>query len=183
MTRYVLLLIAGIGIITTMLPAQAAGASDSRVETLPAERQIELLMASWIGAVAEKKADDLIPLVDSQSESYYLRIKELALSGEAGELAALSEVDQLQVMFFRLMIEQEQLRRMTARQLLAFAVEKGFIGMELRHADLLGEIRVTGDTATGRLFKFGKSDRPDRYLQHFVKEQGVWQGEEGSTTQ
>ena len=139
------------------------------------EQEISAAMQQWITAVAEKQAVSFSNLVDSSSERYYLRLRDHAISTDAEDLLQLSEVDQLQVMFFRLMVDAQQLRDMNAQQLIAFAVEKGFIGMELRHADRLGEIRISGDTATGRLFKFGLTDRPDRYIQHFVKEQGVWQ--------
>ncbi|MEH6580502.1 MAG: hypothetical protein V7754_01105 [Halioglobus sp.] len=138
------------------------------------KQEIRAIMGEWIDAVAGKKTDDLTLLVDSESEAYYLRIKEMALNADAAELVDLAEVELLQLMFFRLMMDREQLQGLTAAQLLAFAVEKGFIGMELRRADSLEEIELDDNTAKGRLYKFGKEDRADRYQQYFVKEQGSW---------
>lgn len=162
------------GLLTVALVAQLAPGPVLGDTTPQAEQDIATAMASWTAAVVDKHGAELAPLVDSQSLAYYLRIKELALTGAPAEVASLAETDQLQVMFFRLMIEEPRLEKMTAPQLLAFAVDNGFIGMELRRSDTLGQIQLTGDRASGRLYKFGREDRPDRYRQYFVREQGIW---------
>ena len=54
------------------------------------------------------------------------------------------------------------------------AVERQWIGQDLRRSDALREVVVEGDTATGRLYKFGREDRPDRGRQYFIRENGEW---------
>lgn len=172
--RFWLSLSLTVGLLAVALVARSASGPVAGKEASQAEQEIAAAMASWVTAIAERRTEELASLVDSQGLAYYLRIKELALTGTPEELASLDETDQLQVMFFRLMVENGPLEQMTAAELLAFAVENGFIGMELRRSDTLGEIKVIGDRASGRLFKFGHQDRPDPYRQYFVKEYGVW---------
>ncbi len=173
--RFLLPWLAVMTLVATSSAAQSASVPESVTADSETKREITAAMQRWIVAVAEKRVEGLVDLVDSDSEAYYLHLRDLALAADAEELTRLSEVDQLQVMFFRLMVDAQQLRTMNAQHLIAFAVKKGFIGMELRRSDVLQEIQVNGDTATGRLLKFGRGDRPDRYLQHFVQEQGAWQ--------
>jgi len=66
---------------------------------------------------------------------------------------------------------------MGERELLHFALERGLVGMDLRASDELREIVVASDRAQGRLYKFGLDARPDRGLQHFVREEGAWRVE------
>jgi len=173
--RFLVPLVAVITFVATAPATQSSPVPDTSEAVVDTERKITTAMELWLAAVAEKQTGNLAKLVDAESEAYYLRLRNLALTADAEGLSRLSEVDQLQVMFFRLMVDAQQLRTMSAQQLLAFAVEKGFIGMELRLADQLVEIQVSGDTATGRLLKFGRADRPDPYLQYFVKAGGIWQ--------
>jgi type II secretory pathway component PulC len=86
----------------------------------------------------------------------------------------LDPIDQLQVMFLRLMLEPEVLQAMNGRELLAFALERGLIGGDLRRSDVLGEIVVGSNSAQGRLYKFGHANRLDRGLQYFALESGGW---------
>ena len=44
----------------------------------------------------------------------------------------------------------------------------------MRRTDELRDVNVQGDTSTGRLFKFGLDDRPDRGRQYFSYEDGRW---------
>ena len=160
---------------TLVAAAQSTALPDTPDTVANTKQEITTAMEQWIAAVAGKQTGTMANLVDSESEAYYLRLRDFALTAGAEDLSALSEVDQLQVMFFRLMTDEQHLRAMSAQQLIAFAVEKSFIGMELRRADQLDQIQLNGDRATGRLLKFGRTNRPDRYLQYFVKEQGTWQ--------
>jgi len=171
LTRYAFFLI-------TVVSAFAATAVQAepgqRADLDPEQSEVASAMTAWIDVVTQKRTENVSLVLDSQSSAYYLRIKELALTSGTEVLRKLKEVDQLQVMFFRLMLEPEQLKAMTVDQLIAYAVKNGFIGMELRNADVLDEIAISGNTASGRLLKFGRVERPDKYRQYFVKENGTW---------
>ncbi len=134
---------------------------------------IVALSTRWVAAVANH--DPAFPeLVSSRSEAHYRRLKHFALHADSETLRDLSPTDQLQALFFRLMIEPAALRGMTVPEILLFAVDRGMIGQDLRASDELREVVVTGDLAQGRLYKFGRDDRADRSLQYFERENGEW---------
>jgi len=131
------------------------------------------LSERWRAAVSNRDPA-LSELVSSDSENHYRKLKHLALYGEEDELRGLHPTDQLQALFFRTMLDSTELQAMSPREVIVFAVEAGMIGIDLRKTDELREVIVRGNTAQGRLYKFGREDRPDRGLQYFELEEGVW---------
>lgn len=134
---------------------------------------IEQLTTRWVGAVAGRD-DAMVEMLSASSRAYYPRMQQLALHGSVAELESLNVIDQLQVLLLRLLMDAEKLQAMDDRELLVFAAENGLIGMDLRASDTLGDIEINGYSGQGRLYKFGLTDRPDRNLQYFVKEEGSW---------
>lgn len=137
------------------------------------EPEIISLSSRWVTAVASR-SPSFVDLLSTSSASYYEEIRDVALQGGASELNALKPTDQLQALFLRLTIDPGKLRQMSGRELVTRAVAEGWIGQDLRRTDELREVSLQGDTATGRLYKFGQDDRPDRGRQHFVREGGEW---------
>ncbi len=138
-----------------------------------AQKEIGDLSERWRAAVSSRDPD-LSGLVSSASESHYRNLKHLALHGEAAALQDLHPTDQLQALFFRTMLDPMDLQAMSPREVIVFAVATGMIGSDLRKTDELREVVVTGKSARGRLYKFGRDDRPDRGLQYFEYEEGAW---------
>ena len=137
------------------------------------ESEIVSLSSRWVSAVAERDPG-LVDLLSSSAAEHYRQLRDLALHGDVSALAALHPTDQLQVLFLRLTIDAKRLREMSDREILLRAVDQHWIGQDLRRTDTLREVAVEGDTATGRLYKFGKVDRPDRGRQYFTREKGEW---------
>lgn len=138
-----------------------------------AQKEIGDLSERWRAAVSSRDPE-LAGLVSSASEDHYRNLKHLALHGEAAALQDLHPTDQLQALFFRTMLDPMDLQAMSPREVIVFAVETGMIGSDLRKTDELREVVVTGESARGRLYKFGRDDRPDRGLQYFEHEDGAW---------
>ena len=137
------------------------------------EEAVVGLSDRWRAAVSNRDPA-LSELVSSASEGHYRKLKQLALHGEADALEGLHPVDQLQVLFFRTMLDPVELQGMSPGEVIVFAVKAGMIGVDLRKNDELREVVVTGKTAQGRLYKFGRDDRADRGLQYFECEEGIW---------
>jgi len=134
---------------------------------------IRQLAARWIAAATAHDGAG-IALLCASSSAYFPYLQQLALHADAATLQQLEPTLQLQVMFLRLMSPAAQLQAMGASQLLAFALQRGLIGQDLRASDRLGELTVAEQSAQGRLYKFGRADWPDRGLQYFGWEQGNW---------
>ncbi|MDG2304311.1 MAG: PDZ domain-containing protein [Candidatus Binatia bacterium] len=140
---------------------------------VPAASAVVNLSSSWVARVSEK-SPGLTALVSANAASYYEHLRDLALRGSTSAVDDLHPVDQLQVMFLRLTVPADRLAEMSGNEILLLAVVEGWIGQDLRRSDELREVAVKGDTATGRLFKFGLDDRPDRGRQYFSYEDGFW---------
>ncbi len=137
------------------------------------EAAINQLATHWAAAAAAHDGSSLA-LLSAPSRKYYPSLQQLALHADAATLQGLEPIEQLQVLFLRLMLEPQALQAMSEQQLLAFALERGLIGQDLRASDALREIAITGNSAQGRLYKFGRDDWPDRSLQYFVREEDGW---------
>ena len=137
------------------------------------QEKIVDLSERWRVAVSNRDPF-LSELVSSASKNHYGKLKQLALYGEADALQELHPTDQLQALLFRTMLDPTELKTMSPLEVIAFAVETGMIGVDLRKNDELREVIVIGNSAQGRLYKFGRDDRPDRGLQYFENEEGVW---------
>jgi hypothetical protein len=135
--------------------------------------EIAVLSSRWVSAVADRDPG-FVDLLTTSSVKYYEHLRDVALHGGVSELNALGPTDQLQVLFLRLTVEAKQLQEMSGREILVRAVDQHWIGQDLRRTDELREVVVQGDAATGRLYKFGRDDRPDRGRQYFVRENGKW---------
>lgn len=131
------------------------------------------LATRWARAVTSE-TPEVETLVSEGSAAYYAGLADAALHASAARLDTLHPVDQLQVLFLRASLDVSELRTRSGRQILRHAIEQGWIGQDLRVSDDLREVVVDGDRARGRLYKFGRDDRPDRGLQYFVREQDRW---------
>jgi len=137
------------------------------------ESELVALSSRWVAAVADRDPG-FVDLLSARAAEHYQHLRDVALHGEVPVLDALEPTDQLQVLFLRLAIDINQLHEMSGREILARAIDEQWIGQDLRRTDELREVVVEGDTATGRLYKFGREDRPDRGLQYFSRENGEW---------
>ncbi len=137
---------------------------------------VEEISSRWVAAVAEE-SPELIALVSVNADPYYSNLRDLALHGPMVAIEALHPVDQLQVMFLRLTVPSHRLAKMSGEEILLHAIREGWIGKDLRRTDELREVQIKGDTASGRLFKFGLDDRPDRSRQYFSYQDGFWKVE------
>ncbi len=156
--------------VALMLVGASHASSGAQVDE---QEKIIDLSERWRAAVSNRDPA-LSELVSSDSENHYRKLKHLALYGEEDELRDLHPTDQLQALFFRTMLDSTELQAMSPREVIVFAVEAGMIGIDLRKTDELREVIVMGNTAQGRLYKFGRDDRADRGLQYFEYEEGVW---------
>ena len=137
------------------------------------ESELVALSSRWVSAVANRDPG-FFDLLASSAAEHYQHLRDVALHGEVPVLDALEPTDQLQVLFLRLAIDANQLHEMSGREILVRAIDEQWIGQDLRRTDELREVAVEGDTATGRLYKFGRDDRRDRGRQYFRRENGEW---------
>lgn len=164
------MLIRALGAVSLLVTAGSAAYAESDESTTSA---VVALSSRWVTSVSEE-SPELTELLTADAAPYYENLRDLALRGPMTALDTLHPVDQLQVMFLRLTVPSDRLSIMSGDEILLHAVQEGWIGQDLRRSDELREVAVKGNTATGRLFKFGLDDRPDRGRQYFSYEDGLW---------
>jgi len=169
-SRYAAATLAGVVALVGILSVFAA---TDRPRRGGVESEIVSLSSRWGSAVAARDPG-FVDLLSSSALEHYRRLRDLALHGDVSALDALPPTDQLQVLFLRLTIDANPLREMSDREILLRAVEQQWIGQDLRRTDELREVVVEGNTASGRLYKFGLEGRPDRGRQYFTREDGEW---------
>lgn len=137
---------------------------------------VEQLAARWVEAVATRDPA-FVDLLSPSSQQYLEQMRHFALHADADGLQHLDPLDQVQALLLRLTFDSQELERMSRKELHLAALGRGFFGNDLRATDVLREIRIDGDSAAGRLYKFGLADRPDSGLQYFTHEGGEWRVE------
>lgn len=150
--RYLLiaLLVAG------PLLARASDAGDS----------IRSVFSAYRTAIMEGKGEEAADLLSRSTLDYFDKMRTLALHGDAATVQALALVDQMQVMLFRLRVPVETLETLSAKGLVAYAVEQGWIGktsvakvtpgkVQSQGDDAMLHVRVNGKDA-GPAFRFGR---------------------------
>jgi hypothetical protein len=138
--------------------------------------EVARVAAQWV-QTASAGDPACFDLLSRSGRAYYPHMRRLALEAGAKELQALHPVDQLQVLFLRGMLPPAELEAISERALLLFALEQGFLGVNLRPGDVLRDVEIESTRARGRLYKFGERARPEPGLQYFVREEGHWRVE------
>lgn len=140
----------------------AAAPKDDVAETFEAYRSA--LLASDGAAAAE--------VVTQGSRDHYRSYADMALTLDRAGLKRLHIADRLTVMLLRHSIERERLTQMSGGEIIAYAVQEGWISKEGAAGIRLGNYQVAGDFATGTLLRADGSETP--YKVEFLMEEETW---------
>ena len=124
----------------------------------------------YIQAVLEKDGGRAATLVDQNTISYYGRMLERALHGDADTVRNISTLDKIIVLTIRHGVSLDLAQQMTAETLFAHAVNEGWIGEQSVVNSELGEIVVRESSATGVHIAAGV-ETPLKYT--FIERMGV----------
>ncbi len=103
---------------------------------------------AYRSAILEGRGDEAAGLLSRSTYDYYDGARRLALTGDEQAVKARILVDQMQVLLLRLRAPLDVLDSSTPPQLIAYAVEQGWIGKESVESIQAGQVRVQGDAAT-----------------------------------
>ncbi len=99
-------------------------------------------------------------LLSTSTHQYYGEMQQLALHGDAPTVQALSLVDQMQVLLFRLRVPAEQLDELSPKGLVAHSVDEGWIGKDSVLTLAPGKVQSEGDVAVLHVFVNGQDAGP-----------------------
>ena len=98
-------------------------------------------------AILEGKGEDAADLLCQSTLDYFDRMRILALDGDAAAVQATALVDQMQTMLFRLRVPAKTLETLSAKGLIAYSVEQGWIGKKSVQKVTPGKVQTEKDGA------------------------------------
>jgi len=134
--------------------------------------EVEQSFLAYKTAILESDGEAAADLVTEHSHAYYRKLADQALNLDRAELHEIHLSDRLNALLLRHSLEPEELQRMSGSDVIAFAVDRGWIGKEGAEQLRLGDYAIDGDHASGTIL------RPDgeatAFMMEFEKEDGRW---------
>ncbi len=145
-----------------VLPLPAA-ATPQAVERAFQDYKVAVLNGDGVAAAA---------LVTQQTYDYYGQIADHALPLDQGGLNKLHVMDRMAVLQLRYQMSRAQLESMSGAEIVAYAVDQGWIGKDGVSRLQVGPFTVNGDTASAAAL--GGDGQETSLRLHFVKEGDRW---------
>jgi hypothetical protein len=108
-------------------------------------------------AILEQDGERAAGLVTRNTLAYYGDMGDLAIDAGPEVVLGRRLVDRLTIATYRILLDVQSIRQMSARELFVFAVDEGLIGSRSDIAALeVGDITVSGDTAAANAVREGQ---------------------------
>jgi hypothetical protein len=146
----------------------------------PETEAVQTVFAGYRSKILAGEGDAAAALLSQNTVDYYDEMRQLALFASAEAVRAQSLVNQMQVLMLRMRVPTEELESMKARDLIAHAVDQGWIGKNSVLQLQPGKVIAEGDVAVLHVFVDGQDAGP---MFRFNREQGSWRLDLVPTTQ
>lgn len=124
--------------------------------------------ARFITATKSRRGADAEACVDADTIATFANVRNLALNAGRDELKRKGFGTKFQVILVRAVVSRPELEAVAADHFFAWSIDRGRAGSSPMD---LGDVHITGDTATADLMAFGK---PSGITVPFVAENGTW---------
>ena len=128
------------------LPALAADETEA----------IKQAFSTYRSAILSGNGATAAELVTQSTLAFYDETRRLALFGDAKTVQEQSLVTQIQILTFRLRVPSEKLESLTARELVAYSIDQGWIGKDSVLQLQPGAVHTEGDVALLKVVVDGK---------------------------
>ena len=126
---------------------------------------------AYRGAILAGQGEEASGLLSTNTYDYYDEMRTLALHGDKYAVQALSLVNQIQVLMFRLRVPTNELEALSPRGLLTYAIDHGWIGKAGVLKLAPGKVRTEGDIASLHLLV---DEQDTGEVMHFNRENEAW---------
>lgn len=127
---------------------------------------------SYQAALLNSNGERAASAVTEGSRDLYREYADQALTLDRESLNSLHIADRLTVMLLRHSVDKQQLQEMSGGEVIAHAIDEGWISKEGTGAIRLDHYEVNGDFATGTVLRPDGSATP--FKLQFRKESGAW---------
>ena len=141
----------------------------------PAEASPEAVQESFLAykkAVLEGNGAAAAELVTQGSKDLYHKYANDAVTLDRDGLNKLHVTDRVSIMLLRHNLKRKELEGMSGGEIIAYAVDRGWVGKESVSRLELGDYQVDGNVATGTVL--GADGRRSPYKLQFLKEAQRW---------
>jgi hypothetical protein len=152
-----------------LLALSALPAAQAQMEafTVPVQEGF----ATYKAALLAKDGAKAVTVLSANSFAFYDRMRKLALSGSREEIERLPDVDRLLALSLRVRAPRETLESGSPKDIVAYAVNAGMIGVNAVARAELGEITIQGNQAEGQILV---NQSPVGAAFRFHSEDGTW---------
>jgi hypothetical protein len=151
--------------------AGLGGCSGSKTPVRDEADDVRASFQAYKQAILARDGATALSHVDKKTLQYYERMRDAALTANRGTVQAMSTVDKLMVLMLRARIPAAQLQQMSPEELFRHAVNQGWIGRESVEGNEVGDVEVSGDTATAVHVSRGQTSS---FKWVFHKEDDAW---------
>ena len=141
---------------------------------------VRRVFSAYRAAILAGKGDAAAALLSRSTYAYYDEMRQLALRGDAASVQSQSLVNQMQVLMLRLRVPLGQLESLAPRELIAYAVDQGWIGKQSVLKLQPGKVHAEGDVAVLDVIIDAQEAGP---AFSFNRESGAWRLDLVPTTQ
>ena len=133
--------------------------------------EVTRAFSSYRSAILAGNGAKAAELVSRETLAFYDETRRLALFGDAEALQEQSLVTQIQILTFRLRVPPEKLESLSAKELVAYAIDQGWIGKDSVLQLQPGTVHAEGDVALLKVVVDGKEVDIGFRLE---REEGTW---------
>lgn len=155
-------------VVVILLLLLSAPRSSSATEAGNAVRSV---FTAYRTAILEGKGVDAADLLSQSTLDYFDEMRLLALDGDAEAVQSNALVDQMQIMLFRLRVPVKTLETLSAKGLIAYSIEQGWIGKTSVLKVTPGKVQSQNDGALLHVRVDGKDAGP---AFRFYRESAGW---------
>ncbi len=146
-----------------LIPASARSEGDAEA--------VRRVFSAYRSALLAGEGDAAAALLSRSTYDYYDEMRRLALYGDAATVQAQSLINQLQILMLRLRIPADELESLSPGELIAHAVDQGWIGKSSVLETQPGKALAEGDVAVLHV-RIDEQDAGPAF--HFRRESGAW---------
>ena len=121
------------------------------------ETEVQQCFDNYKAAILEGRGEDAARLISQSTEDYYTKMRKVTLNADSAEVSGMGLIDKLLVLIARLKVSRSEMEAMDGIGFFVYAVDEGMVGKESVINLELGNVEVTGNSATGQITVNGQA--------------------------
>ena len=147
------------------------GKTTSALSSIDERQMVRQVFEGYKQAVLSENGEAVASFLSQETIDYYGDMQKLAVCASPQEVRTQSMANRMQVLLLRWSVPPELLPQMSELELVAYAVNQGWIGKSTVVTMNISNVTVSDSVAVAQVIK---NDRPSRIKFRFLKQSGAW---------